>query len=110
LNRRKEEINSVTYPVCDTQITASTFFKVPTMSLLVKMLAASSNPNRLWSVKTVRIPMKCECRIPSCPMDERLACAWIKCICSRRKIVRRYGSEVKKLGRVADEAIGRKGM
>jgi hypothetical protein len=43
-------------------------------------------------------------------MDERLACAWIKCICSRRKIVRRYGSEVKKLGRVADEAIGRKGM
>jgi hypothetical protein len=78
-----------THPVCDTQITASTFFSVPTISLFVKMLAASSKPNRLWSVKTVRIPIRWACRIPSCPMDDKLACAWISWMRSRRNIVRR---------------------
>jgi hypothetical protein len=42
-------------------------------------------------------------------MDDKLACAWINCMCSRRRIVRRYGKEVKKFGRVADEAMGIKG-
>jgi len=54
--------------------------------------------------------MRCECRMPSCPMEERLACAWIRCICSRNKMVRRYGSEVKKFGSVAEEAMGRNGI
>ena len=91
-------------------MTASTFRRVPTNSLLVRMLAASSNPNRLWSVNTVRIPMRCECKMPSWERDERLAWAWIKWICSRRRIVRRYGRNVRKLGKVADLAIGRKGI
>ena len=91
-------------------MTASTFRRVPTNNLLVRMLAASSNPNKLWSVNTVRMPIRCECKIASWPRDERLACAWIKCICSRRRIVRRYGRKVRKLGRVADLAIGRKGI
>lgn len=76
----------------------------------MRMLAASSKPNRLWSVKTVRMPIKCEWRMPSWPMELRLAWACIRWMCSRRRIERRYGREVKKLGRVAEEAIGGKGM
>jgi hypothetical protein len=45
-----------TYPVCETPMTASTLFSAPANSLFVKMPVASSRLNRLWSVKTVRIP------------------------------------------------------
>ena len=53
------------YPVCDTQITAPTLHSPAARSLLVKIPAASSNAKRLWSVKTVRIPKRCEFIIAS---------------------------------------------
>jgi hypothetical protein len=51
-------MGDVAHPVWETQMTASTFLSVPASSLFVSMLAASSKPNKLWSVKTVRTPSK----------------------------------------------------
>jgi hypothetical protein len=90
-------------------MTASTFFRVPTSSLFVNMLAASSNPNKLWSVNTVLMPSRCAWSIASCPNEERLACAWMRWMCSRSMIVRKYGKNVKKFGSVAEDAIGTNG-
>lgn len=59
------QIGSEAYPVCDTQITAPTLHSAAASSLLVRIPVASSNAKRLWSVKTVRIPKRCECRIAS---------------------------------------------
>lgn len=98
------------HPVLDTQIVASTFFNAPTNSLFVKMVAASSKPNRLWSVKTVLTPKWWAWRIPSWANDDRLACPWIIWMRSRLMMDRKYGRNVKKLGRVAEEAMGMKGM
>jgi len=66
-------IGSEAYPVCDTQITAPTLRSAAASSLLVRIPVASSNAKRLWSVKAVRIPKRCECRIASWAKDERLA-------------------------------------
>lgn len=51
--------------VCETQITWSTSLRVNFRSLLVRILAASANPNSEWSVKTVRKPMVRAWRIAS---------------------------------------------
>jgi hypothetical protein len=40
-------VASVCYPMCETQMAASTFRSIASRSLFVKMLAASSKPNRL---------------------------------------------------------------
>jgi hypothetical protein len=75
VNQSPCESVAYTYPVWETQMTASTFLRDPAMSLLVRILAASSKPKRLWSVKTDRTPNKCEWSMPSWPRDERLAWA-----------------------------------
>lgn len=64
----------MTYPVLETHMTASTFRRAPTKSLFVRIVAASSNPNRLWSVKIVLIPNKCAWRIASWAREDKLAC------------------------------------
>lgn len=98
------------HPVWDTHIAASTCASVATSSLFVRMLAASSNPNREWSVNMVWIPRRWACRIASCPSEDNEACAWIRLILSRIMMVLKYGRKVKKLGSVADEAMAMKGI
>lgn len=99
-----------TYPVYDTHTTASTFLSAASSSLFVRILAASANPNRLWSVNTVRMPIKCEWNTASCAKLDSPPWPWTKLICSRSTMVRKYGRKVRKLGNVADEAMVCRGM
>ena len=109
LSQELHIIRRYPYPVYETHIVASTFRRAASSSLFVVIPVASSKPKRLWSVKTVRTPIRWEWRSPSWAIEERLACPWRSCIFSRNNMGRKYGKKAKKFGNVAFDAIMRSG-